>query len=1309
MNTKTLTLIYLLLLGFNLSVFAQNPGNVPTGLQLWLKADSGTNLSGSDVTSWEDQSINSITGSSDGVNHATIINDGLNFNPIVQFSGDEFYNYGTPVTLNIDPSLLGMTIISVVKTDQAQGGTVISKGDNTNRNFQLHFDATHRVVHNTFGRSISNNAERVGTFHTLNEAKLSSNIVNLAIVDPLLRLTPFVNGIADPSTTNDGVQSGTSNLSDVLIGARRQTVNSGSTDFFNGDIAEVIVYNRDLTVLELQQVESYLAIKYGITLGANDQTWDSSTSTATDLTYSGTSTNYFNSLGNIVWNGAANSGYGHNVIGIARDDNSSLLQTKSTSSSTVTESILTIEGEIGSFLNDDSYLIIGSNGGETTLTSTGTPTRTTQVLNRMWKVSEANNDTGLVKLEFDLNGTTITNAEATELDLLVADDASLDDYKNYRGSYNTSTKILTYNLIELKDGQLFTLAIPDVIAGPFQILLDGVDDLITTNLDLSGLPEVTIMCWVKKANDSELLQTGIIGQNGVFGLSTLNDDLSVIWGGNIVGGLDLTQTGLGNTGGTWHHIAASFKNGFIKMYFDGELVDSFLDTSGNTVLGLASVATFNIGGDITSLLGTDNFEGEIDEVRVFNKALEDEQLQQIVYQEIENNAGNVRGSVIPKDIKDHALNSTVSWLDLSLYYTMNVVRGNCVVDGSGNALNGSIQGISSNTLWNQTTPMPYVSVNDGAWTSESTWLHGDVWDIEDLPNKDWSIVEINSNVDTNSAHTHLGLIVNPGNTLTINGTNELKNTWFLDLNGTIDLKEDSQLIQTELSDLNVTSAGKILRRQEGVTSMHRYNYWSSPVGAISTTSNNTDFSVNMLQDNNGFIQFVNTYDAPSTTPASISRRWLYTFQNGVTYYDWIPRDENSLIPAGVGYTQKGPGVAGTEFQYIFEGKPNNGDVIIPVVDTGGPGSVHSSTQTLYLLGNPYPSAIDAHQFLDDNASVCGGTIYLWEQWSGNSHNLAEYNGGYATLNKFAKVPAYQFVGINGANNGFQDGTKTPTQFLPVGQGFMTEIVLDGDIVFNNSQRVFKEEALGESVFFRTGNTNNQADNDLTEVDACKKIRLEFKVDNKPTRELVIGFCGNTTDGFDYGYDSKPNEFNNNDIATSLNGDKMLIQVLSEFSEDKLIDLILSTRGNHNYSITLTEKINFDESQEIFIYDAFANKYYDLSNFQNYNFNSADGINPNRLKVVFKQQATSNFDNQSDNVFMYLDQDSNTFYAKGLQQDASMLQVINMHGQIVHNTSNNTNKSKLDQGVLLDKFSTGVYIVKLTLNNGETLSKKIIMK
>ncbi|WP_308991542.1 hypothetical protein QLS71_005870 [Mariniflexile litorale] len=52
----------------------------------------------------------------------------------------------------------------------------------------------------------------------------------------------------------------------------------------------------------------------------------------------------------------------------------------------------------------------------------------------------------------------------------------------------------------------------------------------------------------------------------------------------------------------------------------------------------------------------------------------------------------------------------------------------------------------------------------------------------------------------------------------------------------------------------------------------------------------------------------------------------------------------------------------------------------------------------------------------------------------------------------------------GANNDSQDGTITPSRYLSVGQGFITEIIASGQVVFNNNQRIFIKESDADDTY-----------------------------------------------------------------------------------------------------------------------------------------------------------------------------------------------------------------------------------------------------
>lgn len=149
------------------------------------------------------------------------------------------------------------------------------------------------------------------------------------------------------------------------------------------DLAEMIVYQGDVTALAgvRNKIESYLAIKYGITL---DQT---------------TAQNYTLSGGQVAWDATIAGSYKNNIAGIARDDATSLNQIKSQSITNTGDVI--IENLAGSFATDKQSLMWANNGSDT-LSWTGVETPSIASLtmqkaayyriSREWQIQENNGD-----------------------------------------------------------------------------------------------------------------------------------------------------------------------------------------------------------------------------------------------------------------------------------------------------------------------------------------------------------------------------------------------------------------------------------------------------------------------------------------------------------------------------------------------------------------------------------------------------------------------------------------------------------------------------------------------------------------------------------------------------------------------------------------------------------------------------------------------------------------------------------------------------------------------------------------------------
>lgn len=135
----------------------------------------------------------------------------------------------------------------------------------------------------------------------------------------------------------------------LVLGAKPQAVNLPVIDF-RGVIPEIMIYDRVLNATERTCAESYLALKYGITLYQNGPS------------------RYLNSKGEVIWDGYKNTPAFFNIAGVGRDDGSGLFQKQSSSS--YQPSLLAIglkkiaasNQENDGSIPDNHFLIWGDNG-----------------------------------------------------------------------------------------------------------------------------------------------------------------------------------------------------------------------------------------------------------------------------------------------------------------------------------------------------------------------------------------------------------------------------------------------------------------------------------------------------------------------------------------------------------------------------------------------------------------------------------------------------------------------------------------------------------------------------------------------------------------------------------------------------------------------------------------------------------------------------------------------------------------------------------------------------------------------------------
>lgn len=235
--------------------FPFNPTQI-TGCKLWMDAadtsSASMTLSGSTVTQWKDKSGNgNNTTAYSGT--PTITTNAINSLPAISMSGGYFT--GPFATANTGSQLHAFAVISI---DSSSGvwprplslgrPGVVDYADPT---------TTFAIIRYSGGQAVGigrNSQYQSTAFPNYSSPFLVQSSHN----GPMEYIG--VNGTLTPASLNDG-QGGNFNITSYGLGVNTQT-----TDYFvwNGYYAEVIYFNVQLTLAQQQQVEGYLAWKWGL-------------------------------------------------------------------------------------------------------------------------------------------------------------------------------------------------------------------------------------------------------------------------------------------------------------------------------------------------------------------------------------------------------------------------------------------------------------------------------------------------------------------------------------------------------------------------------------------------------------------------------------------------------------------------------------------------------------------------------------------------------------------------------------------------------------------------------------------------------------------------------------------------------------------------------------------------------------------------------------------------------------------------------------------------------------------------------------
>jgi len=577
-----------------------------------------------------------------------------------------------------------------------------------------------------------------------------------------------------------------------------------------------------------------------------------------------------------------------------------------------------------------------------------------------------------------------------------------------------------------------------------------------------------------------------------------------------------------------------------------------------------------------------------------------------------------------------------------------------------------------------------------------------------------------------------------------------------DQEASIYLRNNGQLIQSGTTSNNSGSGQLSVQQNTPETNAWAYYYWASPVGYSGTVAS-------PQPPGNPWAGVINLYEPlPSasvtaaqqagtvttrdglTNPMRISTRWLYTHKFPGTEAEGNYQRINSgtAVPPGYGFTMKGVGLTapGGDVTYEFRGRPNSGTFTIPVED-----------QLMTLAGNPYPSAMDLNElFYDTGNEELGEFWYYDEDRTVASHYYSQKPFGYGVYTVgtedtdndptngpggnegvYAAAPFYYYN--SGGGNGPQVGAGGNDQnkrFAPIGQGIMFVGDANGPVSIKNEYRVFFREDTAGSVFQRPeGDSGSQLNipNDTGLSTAAETARENYRTpimriwsifDEAVTRDMVIAFYDQATDGYDRGLDGLSAQDLKTDAYFPIGDDnnrKPYVINGIKFDQNKQVPISFKIQNQSKLDIKVVEEVK-KPYNNAYIFDRVENTYQQITGGMSATLNLPPGTYDNRFFVVFRSPNVKRDIPQTELNEKLIVMENVTFFQNNPLQQLEISNpegyviksalVYDMNGKLVIQEKNLGDQTKYS--FYTGNLSDGVYLVKLMTADDIAIDYKAIV-
>ncbi|MEN2401319.1 T9SS sorting signal type C domain-containing protein, partial [Flavobacterium sp. MC2016-06] len=546
----------------------------------------------------------------------------------------------------------------------------------------------------------------------------------------------------------------------------------------------------------------------------------------------------------------------------------------------------------------------------------------------------------------------------------------------------------------------------------------------------------------------------------------------------------------------------------------------------------------------------------------------------------------------------------------------------------------------------------------------NTW-NGSVWSTGSPPVATEAAL-FTGNYQTTGNLSACSCTVNAGATVIVNSGHTLTIANFVNNNGgTLTFENNSSLLQTS----DAVNTGNIIYKRI-TPGIRRFDltYWSSPV-VRTPAFTLKDLSPNTLRDK--------YYYWNTTTGWTVILDGTQEMGKGIGYSIRAPQPYDTTIPA--------------TYTAVFTGVPNNGPVSVSV----GPADKWN------LIGNPYPSAIYADQFIVDNQANIYGTLYFWTHNSLPSaapgSNLATYNNDdFAIYNLTGNATVGGLVGTGASTPGNQN---PPLGYIAAGQAFFAKSKTGLNAVFTNSMRVVGSN----TQFYKTSNADKA---DVT----IEKHRVWLNLTNTQGafKQILIGYVTGATNLWDNNYDGLTIDANKYVDFYSINEDrKLVIQGRAlPFSDLDTVPLGYRSELAGVFSIAIDHADGDLSTHSIYLEDKVTGLMQDLQ-ISNYTFTTAIGTFTDRFVLRYKNSAvlgTDDLENEKNRVIVSVKNKIIKLSSNSNTENLNEVVIFDVSGKVLYDKkqigSNQLEISNLKSG-------EQVLIVKTILDNGYTTTNKII--